>query len=141
MRPTLVIVFDAVKNTLTTVTPVCRDLEVPATVAFGRAAERLSRVVDHLDRPLDKEQGRDESGQFHVVLISNTTPDEFKTAIQYAEDYIAAGDVFQVVLSQRFKTPFSLSPFARYRTSLTCDKRSSFQTTNVSPSGVGSRYV
>jgi hypothetical protein len=36
MRPTLVIVFDAVKNTLTTVTPVCPDLEVPAT---SRSAE------------------------------------------------------------------------------------------------------
>ena len=115
IRPTLVIVFDSVRDTLAVVTPVRPEPGVSATVAFSRAVERLSGVVDDLDRPLDKEQGRDESGVLHVVPTSNTTPDEYKTMVRRAKDYIMAGDIFQVVLSQRFEAPFPLPPFALYR--------------------------
>ena len=46
---------------------------------------------------------------------SNTTPDEFKAMVARAKEYIAAGDIFQVVLSQRFEAPFALPPFSLYR--------------------------
>ena len=46
---------------------------------------------------------------------SNTTPDEYRAMVGTAKEYIAAGDVFQVVLSQRFTAPFTLPPFALYR--------------------------
>ena len=46
---------------------------------------------------------------------SNTTPDEYKAMVRKAKDYIAAGDIFQVVLAQRFEAPFTLPPFALYR--------------------------
>ena len=46
---------------------------------------------------------------------SNTTPEEFKRMVLRAKEYIAAGDIFQVVLSQRFEAPFALAPFALYR--------------------------
>jgi len=115
IRPTLVVVFDAVKDTLTVVTPVRPDQTVPAKTALARAIERLTSIVDDLDRPLDKEEGHDETGPLHVVATSNTTPDEFAAMVRRAKDYIAAGDVFQVVLSQRFEAPFRLPPFALYR--------------------------
>jgi anthranilate synthase component I len=114
-RPTLVIVFDTVRDTLTVVTPVRPEPGVSAAAAFGRAVERLSGVVDDLDRALDKEQGRDECGPLHVEATSNTTPNEFETMVRRAKEYITAGDIFQVVLSQRFEAPFSLPPFALYR--------------------------
>jgi anthranilate synthase component I len=47
--------------------------------------------------------------------VSNTTPAEYKAMVDRAKDYIRAGDVFQVVLSQRFSTPFTLPPFQLYR--------------------------
>src|SRR5690606_38761146 len=47
--------------------------------------------------------------------VSNTTPDEYRDMVRRAKDYIVAGDIFQVVLSQRFRVPFSLPPFALYR--------------------------
>ncbi len=47
--------------------------------------------------------------------LSNTTAAEYKTMVQRAKEYIVAGDIFQVVLSQRFSAPFTLSPFALYR--------------------------
>ena len=46
---------------------------------------------------------------------SNTTPAEFERMVRAAKEYIAAGDIFQVVLSQRFEAPFELPPFALYR--------------------------
>ena len=115
VRPTLVIVFDAVKDTITVVTPVRPQAAVSAKAALARAVERLSAVVEALDRPLDKSAAEVDAGPLNVAPRSNTSADEFKRMVLRAKDYIAAGDIFQVVVSQRFEAPFSLPPFALYR--------------------------
>jgi anthranilate synthase component 1 len=115
LRPTLVVVFDAVKDTMTVVTPVRAHPDVTAKAALTRAVERLSAVVDALDRPLDKSATDVDTGPLDVKPRSNTTADEFKQMVMRAKDYIAAGDIFQVVLSQRFEAPFKLPPFSLYR--------------------------
>jgi anthranilate synthase component 1 len=115
IRPTVVIVFDAVLDMITLVTPVRPEAGVTAPAAYARAAERLSALVDALDRPLDKEAARAIEGPLTVPPTSNTRPQEFTEMVARAKDYIAAGDIFQVVLSQRFEAPFTLSPFALYR--------------------------
>jgi anthranilate synthase component I len=115
VRPTVVIVFDAVKDTITIVSPVRPQAGVPAKAALARAIDRLSAVVDALDRPLDKSAADVDLGPLDVTPRSNTTPDEFKRMVARAKDYIAAGDIFQVVLSQRFEAPFTLPPFSLYR--------------------------
>ena len=71
-------------------------------------------VVHSLDRPLDK-TAEIENHPLLVKPTSNTAPAEFKRMVGRAKDYIAAGDIFQVVLSQRFELPFTLPPFAFYR--------------------------
>jgi anthranilate synthase component I len=115
VRPTLVIAFDAVEDTITVVTPVRPQAGVVAKVARARALERLAAIVDALDRALDKSAAASETGPPNVAPRSNTTADEFKRMVLRAKDYIFAGDIFQVVLSQRFETPFALPPFALYR--------------------------
>src|SRR6266566_4161214 len=115
IRPTMVIVFDAVEDTITLVTPVRPAGNLTAGAAFNHATERLSAIVDALDRPLDKEAAGAPAGPLTVPPTSNTTPEEFKTKVARAKEYIAAGDIFQVVLSQRFQAPFALPPFALYR--------------------------
>jgi len=115
VRPTLIVVFDAVKDTITIVTPVRAHAGVTAKTAHARAIERLSAVVDALDQPLDKSTRESDAGPPDVKPRSNTTPDEFKRMVMRAKDYIAAGDIFQVVLSQRFEAPFALPPFSLYR--------------------------
>jgi len=115
IRPTVVIVFDAVEDTITVVTPVRPEANVTAAAALNRATERLSAIVDALDRPLDKEAAGAPAGPLTVPPTSNTSADEFKAMVARAKDYIVAGDIFQVVLSQRFEAPFSLSPFSLYR--------------------------
>ena len=115
VRPTLVIAFDAVKDTITVVTPVRPRTGVAAKAALARAVERLSAIVDALDQPLDKSSTAIDAGPLDVVPRSNTAPEDFKRTVLRAKEYIAAGDIFQVVLSQRFEAPFALAPFALYR--------------------------
>jgi anthranilate synthase component 1 len=115
IRPTLVIAFDAVQDTITIVTPVRAQAGVSAKAALARATERLTAIVDALDRPLDKAAVEIDTGPLDIAPHSNTTPQQFRRMVTRAKDYIAAGDIFQVVLSQRFEAPFTLPAFALYR--------------------------
>jgi anthranilate synthase component 1 len=115
VRPTIVVVFDAVQDTITVVTPVRPEPGVSADVAFTRASERLSAIVDALDAPLAHVPPNVQPGPLTVWPSSNTTPAEYERMVNIAKEYIAAGDIFQVVLSQRFEAPFELPPFALYR--------------------------
>jgi anthranilate synthase component 1 len=114
VRPRVVIIFDAVEDSITLVTPVRPDPEVPAGLAFNFAVERLTHIVDSLDT-LILSSSEGDPGPLTVPPTSNTTPAEYQAMVLRAKDYIAAGDAFQIVLSQRFEAPFSLSPFALYR--------------------------
>jgi anthranilate synthase component I len=115
VRPTIVVVFDAVKDSITVVTPVRPEKSIDAKAALSRAIERLANVVESLDRPLDKSLSESDVGPLEVPPKSNTTPAEYKAMVRRAKDYIAAGDAFQIVVAQRFGAPFTLPPFSLYR--------------------------
>lgn len=115
IRPTLVVVFDAVKDSITVITPVRPEKGVTPKAALARAEERLSAVVDALDRHLDKAVAAIDAGPLDVAAKSNTTAAEYRSMVLKAKEYILAGDIFQVVLSQRFEAPFKLPPFSLYR--------------------------
>jgi anthranilate synthase component 1 len=115
VRPTLIVVFDAVKDSITVVTPVRPEKSVNAKTALARAIDRLARVVESLDRPLDKSLSEPDAGPLDVAAKSNTAPEEFRTMVRRAKEYIAAGDAFQIVLAQRFEAPFTLPAFSLYR--------------------------
>src|SRR6202008_3940393 len=78
IRPTLIVVFAAVKDAITVVTPVRSEPGVTAKAALTRAEERLSAVVDALDRPLDKAAAGSEAGPLDVPAKSNNSPDEYR---------------------------------------------------------------
>src|SRR5438132_3903664 len=115
MRPTIVVVFDTVKDVITVVTPVRPEIGIAAEAAFTRASARLSRILDALDAPLAHAPPDFQAGPLTVWPSSNITPAEYERMVNAAKEYIAAGDIFQVVLSQRFQAPFELPPFALYR--------------------------
>jgi anthranilate synthase component 1 len=115
LRPTLIVVFDAVKDSITVVTPVRPEKGVDAKASLARATERLGQIVDALDRPLDKSLAEYNEGPLEVPPVSNTTPAEYAGMVAKAKEYIAAGDAFQIVLAQRFEAPFTLPPFSLYR--------------------------
>ncbi len=115
IRPTVIVVFDAVKDAMTVISPVRPEKGVSAKAAQARATERLSAVVDTLEKPLAKQPPQPNFDPLQIATQSNTTPAEFERMVLAAKEYIMAGDVFQVVLSQRFEAPFPLPPFSLYR--------------------------
>jgi anthranilate synthase component 1 len=115
VRPTVIVVFDAVKDEIAVVTPVRSEKSIDARTALTRAMERLAAIVNALDRPLDKSLAGHDAGPLEVLPRSNTAPADYKAMVKRAKEYIAAGDAFQIVLAQRFEAPFTLPPFALYR--------------------------
>jgi anthranilate synthase component 1 len=115
IRPTVMAIFDSVRDEVTVTSPVYAERSVSSKAAYARAQERLTEIVDALDRPLDHLAARGEDSPPIEAPQSNTSPERYKTMVLKAKDYITAGDIFQVVLSQRFETEFTLPPFARYR--------------------------
>jgi len=114
LRPTIIAVFDSVKDEVTIVTPVRPEPGVSARAAYARAGERLTDVVSDFDRSLPHVDHVENVGDLPAPR-SNTPPETYYEMVRKAKDYIAAGDIFQVVLSQRFETPFTLPPFSLYR--------------------------
>jgi anthranilate synthase component 1 len=117
IRPTLMVIFDAVKDEMTVVTPVRPAKRTTAETAYGDAHARLASIVSLLEQPIAHAAATKApaTGLIQHEPVSNTAPAEFLTMVERAKDYIRAGDVFQVVLSQRFSAPFALPPFALYR--------------------------
>jgi anthranilate synthase component 1 len=80
---------------------------------YAQACEEISETILELKRPLSYLSGGD---QFSVSdLKPNFKREEFEKAVRRAKDYIVAGDVIQVVLSQRFSGEVSGEDFALYR--------------------------
>ena len=115
IRPTVMAIFDSVRDEVTVTSPVYAEKAVSPKAAYARAQERISEVVDALDRPLDHLATQDIDTPPILGATSNTAPQEYAGMIAKAKDYITAGDIFQVVLSQRFEANFTLPPFALYR--------------------------
>jgi anthranilate synthase component 1 len=115
IRPMLIVVFDAVQDSITVVTPVRPETGVDADAAYAEASERLAGIIRDLDRPLDKATVADAQAPRSAAPASNTAPADYAAMVRKAKDYIFAGDIFQVVLSQRFAAPFALPAFSLYR--------------------------
>ena len=115
VRPTVMVIFDAVKDEISVVASVRPAAGVSAQAAYETARERIDAVVAALDAPLQLDAQLDVAGLPSPAGLSNTTPERYSAMVDAAKDYIRAGDIFQVVLSQRFDAPFSLPPFSLYR--------------------------
>jgi anthranilate synthase component I len=114
VRPTLFAIFDNVNDELTLVTPAYPAGDVSMETAWQRANARLDAAETALERPLPH--------QPPPVMLpdppapgSNFSKEEFIAGVARCKEYIAAGDAFQIVLSQRFSVPFVLPPLSLYR--------------------------
>jgi anthranilate synthase component 1 len=113
-RPTLIAVFDHVRDTLTLSTPVWPDGTTDAQAAYEAAQARLDEAEAALDRPVPR-PAPPASLPAPGTPSSNFAKEDFLAVVERCKEYIAAGDCFQVVPSQRFQAPFALPPFALYR--------------------------
>ncbi len=86
--------------------------------AYQEACGRVDEMVTQLKRPpADLEvTDIDTSGGVTLACTSNFTQSDFEAAIRKCIDYIRAGDIFQVVISQRLQVPVTSPPFEIYRT-------------------------
>lgn len=88
-------------------------------VAYNEAVEQIERIIAQIKKPLPleelKKKGRKNNRGDNNILKSNITREEFIEKVKRAKEYILAGDIFQVVLSQRFTKKIELHPFEIYR--------------------------
>lgn len=117
LRPTIMVIFDNIEHAITIVTtvrPVTEAAGTSAGAAYERASARLADAVAKIERPLPYNCG-ESSPTDPPEPKSNMTREAYFDMVARAKEYIAAGDIFQVVLSQRFATPFMLPAFSLYR--------------------------
>jgi anthranilate synthase component 1 len=114
LRPSVMVVFDSVKDEIFIIAPLRPEPQTKFRAAYERAAKRLESVVAALEGPLALEPSPILSTSTGPAQ-SNTPKERFLEMVGRAKEYIRAGDIFQVVLSQRFSAPFALPPFSLYR--------------------------
>lgn len=117
MRPSIIAIVDNIKDQVTLCAPVWHDPNIDADMAYDAAQVRLEDAITAIDRapaltpvtPVPKAAVR------AVSPVSNTTHSEYLEMVERAKEYIRAGDVFQVVPSQRWALDLEVPPFALYR--------------------------
>lgn len=117
MVPGSVLIHDSLQQTVTIVQWV--DTSGPDSVEdiFDAGQRAIAEIVDLIRQPVDgryfERFGNEE--RFQDDFNSNMDPEHFHQMVEKAREYILAGDIFQVVLSQRFHTTTELPPYAIYR--------------------------
>ena len=112
VRPTVILVFDGLTNALFAIAPIWEASDPQAAVE--RAGERIDAALSQLGTAIP---AADSAALPETLpdLAPVIAPDDYKAMALRAKDYILAGDIFQVVLAQRFTCPFPLPPLALYR--------------------------
>ncbi len=112
------LVFDHFKHTLT----ILCNAHVPdgggeeqARKAYRCACEKIEAIEGQLSKPIAMPVLSVAAAKGQGVLQSNMSPEQFRGMVQTAKEYIRAGDIIQVVLSQRFERPLNVSPLSLYR--------------------------
>ena len=124
LRPSVIAVLDGVKGEVTIVSPAWVSEGQTARAAYAQAAERVMDAVRDLERAIPSTSRDLGDADTIAEPVSNFTREGYKSAVEIARDYIRAGDIFQVVPSQRWAQRFTQPPFALYR---------SLRRTNPSP--------
>jgi len=87
--------------------------------AYESARSRIAAIIEKLEQPVPSRALEAFPVEMSPVseeeIVSNTTKEEFLAMVATAKEYIAAGDAFQVVPSQRFEMPFEADPIDLYR--------------------------
>jgi len=117
IRPRLMVIFDSITDKIYVVTPIWADQKhSDPQAAYDAAAARIQYVFDRLAAPVPLPESTETHAQIRIEdFTSNTSRPYYDEMIDRAKEYMTAGDIFQVVLSQRFSAPFTLPPFSLYR--------------------------
>ena len=113
MRPSVVAVFDSIGQEIVLCASAHPTAGVSASAAYNAAVARLAEIETDLRQPLPPARPR--APHVQDPPTSPVTRADYHQVVERAKEYIAAGDIFQVVPSHRFRARFDLEPFAFYR--------------------------
>lgn len=113
VRPTAILIFDRLADALFIVAPVWPDPARDADALIGEAADRIEATAARLATASLPAPVR--AAPTEIALNPVLPEGRYRDMVLRAKDYIVAGDIFQVVLAQRFTAPFALPPFELYR--------------------------
>nr|WP_318656035.1 chorismate-binding protein [Actirhodobacter atriluteus] len=116
VRPTVLMVFDRLTDAVFCIAPIWPEANHSAEQA-ARLIERAGEAIDEQLRRLRRADAVPERSDPGPAPNQTAVmpPDRYRDMVLRAKEYIAAGDIFQVVLAQRFTAPFALPPIALYR--------------------------
>ena len=106
------LVFDHLKHTIKVVSHAYLDGDVDG--AYSKATQRVDRMVERLSAPLEPPPAMKPAGP-GAPVSSNFTQEDYEAAVEKAKEYIVAGDIIQVVPSQRLARKTDAHPFQIYR--------------------------
>ena len=115
MRPSVVAIFDRLKDTITLATQIRADAYETGDAAWSAAKSRLTRAEQRLNDALPSSPETMAPAPLLDAPSANVSEARYKEMVRQAKEYIKSGDIFQVVLSQRFSMPFSLPAMELYR--------------------------
>jgi anthranilate synthase component 1 len=115
MIPRILMIFDHRFRKLRLIANAHIGQEQSLDDAYERARLALETTVSRLRQPITLGSISSEQIEYSPEAESNTTRPEFEDMVSQAKELIAAGDIYQVVLSQRFETPFGGNPLDLYR--------------------------
>ena len=113
------LVFDRVSQTLTVLVNAILDQHTPHVDAYNAAVEEVERLISLLEQPTEHIPVTPTKDIPELPFQSNVTKEKFFENVQQAKDYITAGDIIQVVGSQRFSVPVKAAPLDIYRAART----------------------
>ncbi|MDL1976744.1 MAG: anthranilate synthase component I [Deltaproteobacteria bacterium] len=114
MIPEYVFILDNLEQSIKVVCNLAIDDEKDLDLAYDNAVSGIEREIGKIDRPLPPESRELVSGK--ACSVKPVIPvDQFEAMVVKAKEYILAGDIIQVVLSQRFEADISSDPFDVYR--------------------------
>jgi anthranilate synthase component 1 len=121
-----VLCFDNVRQTLKIIANVPVEEFASTKMAYQSARIKIDEIIERLKRPAvpPSLEGASSIAVNDASITSNVTREGYMAMVSAAKEYIAAGDVIQVVPSQRFEAPLTAHPFNIYR---------SLRTINPSP--------
>ncbi|MFO1243314.1 MAG: chorismate-binding protein [Rickettsiales bacterium] len=115
LRPSITVVFDSVDGVISVIAPCWYDAKLHAKASYDAAVNRISHILEKLEKPLSAGLGYKPAAPKKRDFQPNMTREAFGGMVEKAKEYIRAGDIFQVVLSQRFSADFTEDPIAFYR--------------------------
>lgn len=108
-----ILIFDTMRQKITVVSNAHLEDGQAPEAAYAEAIARVDALIAKLRKPLRLETAT--PGSEKVSFSSNVTREEFEAAVEKCKEYVRAGDIIQVVLSQRFSGALTVEPLSIYR--------------------------